>query len=372
MDKELKRIIIIFALLKLLILTIVVIAPFLNIPNHKANPTHTILDGFAQYDALTYFDIASNGYNSVYNGIGNYFAYPLYPLLIKIFGFIFGIPLAALLISNIASFLAIFALYILVKEELGKNIAYKTAFYLILFPTAYFLTMMYNESLFLLLTVLTFLFAKRNNWLLCGISGFLASLTRFQGIFLFLPIAYIYLRSIGFKLKNIKFNGIYTFLIPLGMVSFFSYLYLITGNFFINLTSQTKYGKSIVLPFEAFIDYGLRIIKQPMVVNMLYFSISLILIIIFIYLLFKLYKLGKKEYFIYMGLSLLIPLISSNLDASTRFELVMFPAFISMAFLSQDPQKNKIIILLYILFFLLMIAFTVWHTLGGFIIVGFN
>ena len=90
-----------------------------------------------------------------------------------------------------------------IKEEFDEHIAYKSIFYLLLFPTAYFFTAMYTEALFLFLVASMFLFARRDNWLVVGILGFFLSLTRIQGIILFIPMLYMYLSKIKFEFKKI-------------------------------------------------------------------------------------------------------------------------------------------------------------------------
>jgi len=70
------------------------------------------LNLFAQYDGSGYLDVAKNGYNDVfYEGNGNYHWYPLYPILIKIFSYIFGYGWSAFLVANILSFIAIYLLF---------------------------------------------------------------------------------------------------------------------------------------------------------------------------------------------------------------------------------------------------------------------
>src|SRR3989344_9569893 len=147
-DLSFKKSFYIFSLSKILVLVVGILATLLipsAVTHRQAVTENWFLNAWAQYDARAYLDIAQNGYNPQFPGGGNYAWYPLYPLLVKIFSFI-GYDLAAFLISNIASFVAIFYLYKLVKNELGERNAKKTILYLSFFPTVYFLTAMYAES----------------------------------------------------------------------------------------------------------------------------------------------------------------------------------------------------------------------------------
>ena len=196
-DKTFRRVITIFIIAKILVITTGFLAHYL-IPvestNRQIRSDNIFLNPWAQYDAGAYLDIAENGYNMEYNGTGNYSWYPLYPLMIIMLGFL-GYPLAAFLISNVFSLLAIIVLYLLIKKEFGPEITEKTVFYLLLFPTAYFFTAMYTESLFLFLAVAMFYFARQDKWLLVGTLGFMISLSRMQGALLFIPMLYMYLST---------------------------------------------------------------------------------------------------------------------------------------------------------------------------------
>ena len=115
--RDLKKIITVFVIYKILIISIAY-GSYAFIPEDLTRRKHsdfTLLDPFAQLDARAYLDIAKNGYNAEFNATNNYGWYPLYPLLIRVFSFI-GFELAAFLLSNIFSFIAVLLLYILVQK----------------------------------------------------------------------------------------------------------------------------------------------------------------------------------------------------------------------------------------------------------------
>ena len=60
-------------------------------------------------------------------------------------------------------------------------------------PVSFFLSAVYTESLFLALSVGSIYAARRERWLLCGVLGFLAAISRNGGVALILPTAIIYL-----------------------------------------------------------------------------------------------------------------------------------------------------------------------------------
>jgi hypothetical protein len=57
-----------------------------------------------------------------------------------------------------------------------------------IFPTAFFLTANYTESLFVLLSCSSFYAARRTRWIAAGVLGLFAALTRVAGLFLFVSL----------------------------------------------------------------------------------------------------------------------------------------------------------------------------------------
>jgi hypothetical protein len=81
---------------------------------------------------------------------------PFYPLMIRIFMFplqIFGLTpiatatLAGIIVSALGALLGMLALYDLTRDSLGEEGALRAAFYLIIFPTGFFLLQVYTEGL---------------------------------------------------------------------------------------------------------------------------------------------------------------------------------------------------------------------------------
>ncbi len=372
-EKEFRKVIYLFIIAKIFVIAIAVSIQFI-VPEEI---THTqkisgswFLNPFAQYDSTAYLDIAKNGYNSQFaDGTGNYHWYPLYPLLIRVFSFI-GHDLAAFLIANIASILAVMALYTLVREELGKSSAYRTAFYILLFPTAYYFTMMYTESLFLLLSLCTFYSAKQEKWLAAGIFGFLASLTRIQGILLFIPILIIYLRSVGFEyrkhfssanIRKIKSNSLFLLLIPAGFFAFMLYDLVAFGDAFIQLKSALVFGRHLSLPWEGFAHAINAMINDTTLINLSYHIYNLFITVSFIGLIWISYKKLKPEYTAYFLLTVVALLFGPNLFGMSRYMLIVFPAFVALTTIDRNRLMRHGLLALYAVFVILMIGFIMLH-----------
>ncbi len=357
---QLRKIIYIFLVYKILIISIAY-ASYILIPENftrRKNSDTPLLDPFAQLDARAYLDIAKNGYNADFgSGATNYGWFPLYPFMIKAFSFI-GYELAALLIANIFSFVAVYLLYILVSEEIDKKVAYRTILYTLFFPTAFFLSVMYTESLFLSLSLATFIFAKRNKWHYSGVCGFLASMTRTQGFLLMLPIAYMYLRSKNFKFQNIDRKIIFVIIIPLGLFAVFFYHYLITGDPFIQFANHLKYERALTFPWKS-IEITVKEILTETPTKIFYNSLNLFITALMVSLAYLSRKQLKKEYFIYFSASILLPLLSATIASITRFSLVIFPAFMIIAI--QSKKHKTLINVIYAFSTLLMLLSTAWY-----------
>ena len=114
--------------------------------------------------------------------------YPLYPKAAGLLARALGTPLLA---TGIALSITCLGAALLLMGDLfagwggaGSGVAGAGA--LLAFPTAFFLAAFYTESLFLLCVVAALWAARRERWLLAGVAGFAAGLTRFNG-FLIVP-----------------------------------------------------------------------------------------------------------------------------------------------------------------------------------------
>lgn len=127
--------------------------------------------------------------------------FPLWPLIIHIVAPLLGgsyplsYYLAGVLLSNLFFFAALVLFYCLLAEDFEASLARRALFYIAFYPYALFFFLGYTESLFLLLTLGTFLLLRRGkmlDWWLAGGLGFLATLTRSSGLLLAVPFLVLY------------------------------------------------------------------------------------------------------------------------------------------------------------------------------------
>lgn len=173
------------------------------------------------WDGLWYQLIAEKGY--AYSRWNSAF-WPLFPWTMRYLGRWFDVSTALVgyLVSNICFFVALVLLYRLVSLDLEEQIGRMTVWIVALFPTSLFFTAVYTESPFLMLLVGSLYAARRKHWLLAGLVGALAALTRSYGVFLVLPLGVLFLQDRGFYLRRLIPEG-FTVGIPLLGPAIFSW-----------------------------------------------------------------------------------------------------------------------------------------------------
>jgi hypothetical protein len=137
-----------------------------------------------------YLAIASNGYQ---HSAQRTAFYPIYPLLLRIFGTVFRSDLIAGVVVSLACFaIGLVVLHRLVTLELGEENANVCVMLLAFSPMAFFFSAVYTESLFLALSVGCIYLARRGRWWAAGLLGALAAASRNTGMLLAVPLLIFY------------------------------------------------------------------------------------------------------------------------------------------------------------------------------------
>lgn len=213
------------------------------------------LNQWTKWDSYHYIKLALNGYSgSIEDGKHLFLVFfPLYPWIIRAVNFVFHhIQLSGLFVSNICYIVGCCYLYGIASLEYGKEIAKKTVLYFSIFPFSFFLGGIETESLFFLLLAACFYYIKKQRWILVGILGALASITRMAGILLIIPaflewaeqtkpFKKIYLKEWKQLRKDIflKLSG--TFFIFVGPFIYFLLNYIVDKNSFQFLIYQKEH-----------------------------------------------------------------------------------------------------------------------------------
>lgn len=131
-------------------------------------------------------------------------AFPLYGYLSNIFWIVtVNFNHARFLGSYFFTALAVAALYYLVQLDFDRRIARRTVRYFLIMPYALTLMGTVPDGLFVLFSVLTLLFLRKNKYPLANLFAFLAVLTHALGALLFFPVLFTYA---SYLIGNVRLN----------------------------------------------------------------------------------------------------------------------------------------------------------------------
>jgi hypothetical protein len=346
-------------------------APWVNYPDGGA------FDILTRWDGEWYLGLAAGGYD--YDpalGIdykSNIAFFPVYPALIRVVGNILGgnNVMAGVLISHAAFFTALLLLYRLTEHEFDEGAAQRVVYYIAVFPTAIFFSAVYTESLFLLLTVAAFYALRKERWLLAGVIGAIATLTRVPGILLAIPYGLEWARRHGWTLRGIVHVGSWrgllrglrtdwlalapVFLIPLGLLLHMVYLGRTFGDplIFVHIQSGEGWNRGETEnPLIVIVSNLIFIVQQfggaENIRELDWYiwlkPLDLMFGIFFIVVSLLAWRRLGAAYGIHGLLGVLLPIASGNLSMM-RFVIVLFPVFMMLAQWGRNPMVDRIILI---------------------------
>ncbi len=148
----------------------------------------------------------------------NYAFFPMYPWTmwlvsqpLKLVGLdiLNTATLSGVLVSILGALAGMLALYDLTLDRLGEDGAMRAAFYLLIFPTGFFLAQIYTEGLFVGLAFSCLALLKRGKWIPAALLGAAATLTRAVGVALIIPMALTWFRTGDWMDIDLEWRQIY-------------------------------------------------------------------------------------------------------------------------------------------------------------------
>jgi Gpi18-like mannosyltransferase len=307
---------------------------------HVEESRHALLAVWGRWDAVHYLTIATTGYQGTEMAF-----FPLYPLLIRLVGDLVGNHLiAGMLISNASFFFGLLFLYKLLEHEFERPVARRAIFYVSIFPTAIFFSAVYTESLFFMLTVASFYYMRSQRWWLAGAIGFLAALTRAEGLLLVVPFAIEWLARYRTEPLRGWRDAIAGFLIPLGLGVYMAYLWVLRADPLYFSHAQAHWGRHPAMPWASVMNSfekmthaasGQVVANQALELGFTALIITVLLVG---------WRRLRPSYTAYMALSVLVPMCTSSLMSMPRFALVLFPMFAILARWGERPWANNLIV----------------------------
>jgi len=328
----------------------------------------SLLNPWAHWDGVWYIKIARAGYA---DADGSTAFFPLYPLLLRYLGVLFD---GNLVVTGIVVSLLCFAgsawlLFRLVARDFDERTALRAVVYLSIFPTTFFLQAVYTESLFLLLSLACFSWAREGRWRLAGLAGLFAALTRSTGVFLIVPMAVYYFQQRGWRLRRADANIANLLIVVEGLLIWMAYLAITFGRPMLFAEAQDQWRRSFMLPnfsigraLEAAMQ-GLRQVLSGQYLD-LYWPVSTpgdaysvavanltalaFLVVVGACLAYGLRRL-PPAYTLYGVVSAAYPLFFPAkyvpLLSFPRFALAIFPVFVALALFTRDrPRAHAAIV----------------------------
>ena len=295
------------------------------------------LSALSRWDGAWYLRIAESGYDYTPGQFSSVAFAPLLPLLMRLGAPLFGggkeaLLLAGIVVVNVALCAALAYLVALARFDVDASTARRAALYLIVFPTAFFLSALYPESLFLAFAIASFYHARRGQWLLAGVFAVGCALARPHGVLIVVALAAELVLQHGLSLRAIARGG-YALVLPVAaFAGWLGYLYANFGDPLVFLRTQSAWGRGLMAPWQTLANYfG----PQRGPISDLLFTIAFVALAVVVA--FRL----RPSYAVYAATFLLVPISTGQLYSIMRFGLALFPAFIVLARLGQHRLLDR-------------------------------
>lgn len=280
---------------------------------------YALLGVWERFDTLWYLHLAQSGFDRPDAVV----FYPVYPWLIALS----HLPplVASLVISTLASFLFAWGLQKLVMLDYSPAVGMRTLVLYLVWPAGFMLFAGYPESLLLCCVVWAIYFARRGCWWATAVTALLAGGTKAVGALVFLPIAFIAIRDMKWRVLASAAGAL---VVPIGMAL---WIYAHGGT-----SAQQAYAvywrTAVALPWET-LWRGLVSPAPFVALNML--ALGLLAA-------FSLAMTDRLEYAVFtlgaIGL-FLSKETTPVLQSTSRYVLVLFPAFIDAGRIFQSRVR---------------------------------
>lgn len=287
-------------------------------------------------DAGWYLTIMKNGYSARpfdTTRQENWAFFPAHPLLWNAV-VATGLPywLAGVLLANTLFFAALLLLHRWVASLRGEAVAGQAVLGLALYPTAYFFSLPWTESLFLVLLCAALLAAGSRRWWLAGGAGALLSATRATGV-LFAPLMWwmAWRAGVGFWRRSAA-----AALVGVGLALFMGWLWWRTGNPLAFADIQVTWGRDggnmlkelrhwLTDPLQVAVPWNLRWVNN----GALLFGLAACV---------WLARNGHRPLALFAFGCLLLPWSTGTLMSMGRYVLTCAPLFLALGVWLQRPR----------------------------------
>jgi hypothetical protein len=203
-------------------------------------------DSFAHWDAISYLDIAANGYPTDLDYHDAFL--PGYPLLIRAVSVITRDPVVAgVVVSGVAGLVALAAVFALVRRERDAGTAHFAVWAVALAPLGFFLSGVYTESGFIAGVALALMLMRSGRMREAGVAAAFATSMRVTGIVL-LPVMLLEM----VRQHRVRTDVGWLVLVVLPLILYGVYMRLRTGDAlaFLHAQSLPSFGETAAWPWD--------------------------------------------------------------------------------------------------------------------------
>ncbi|MDQ3198834.1 MAG: hypothetical protein M3Q46_06555 [Verrucomicrobiota bacterium] len=283
------------------------------------------LEIWNRWDATHYLRLAETGYTASGEARVSLVFFPLYPWFVRIIGWVVrDYQVAAFVASGVASVAAALLLRRLARYDESDEVARHSVWFLLIFPTAFFLHIGYTESLFLALVLGCFLAARKERWALAGVLGASACLTRVNGMIL-LPALATEVTLQYWRTRRIDLRWLWLGLVPFGFLGYLWLNYEVTGDFFaFTKIMHEHWYKKFAPPWSGIYDVYLRALGMNINEGLNELLGVILLSVCMVWSWFRL----RLSYSVWITFNWLLMTSTAYVLSVPRYTLTLFPIFI--------------------------------------------
>lgn len=327
---------------------------------------------WANFDGVHYLQIAGQGYSDQARFL------PLYPGLLNAVARVFSTPTLsiaqvtlALLMQVGLTCVLIFSIQKLWSLDLTPVQTKDATLYLIFAPTAFFLSAVYTESIFLVLCVLALLLVRQKRTGLAILLATLVGMTRLNGLVIMVPLAMEIWQASrpGWKAKILALAPLS--IVPTGLVMYVYYNFLRWGDWlaFLHGHAQLANGRAadtVVIPLQTMYRYVQILTSLSMTQYEWWLAaLEVVMTIGTGWLLYQGYKFKTRpSLWWFSALIWLIPVLSGTWSGMPRYSLLVLSIYPILAQLFPVGKYKWVIWVSAILQIGLLVCFSRGYLVG--------
>ncbi|WP_438448388.1 mannosyltransferase family protein [Gorillibacterium sp. sgz5001074] len=333
--------------------------PQMKLPRalEESRPVH--VRDLLKFDTYSYMKITERGYDRFSmdqpHPPANWVFFPLYPLTVasaaKLLPF-WDTLTVGIVLSHVYLWLALSFIY-KIGLAMGWNDkrTRSVIFLVLLYPASAYYSLMYTESLFLLLSAATIYFSITRRFGAALLIGGLSTVTRVPGFANLVFAAGSLILAKGFKWswRDLKYAGFFlASLLPL--IAYFGYLKRLTGDFLAAVHEQANWARETSFPFQAYWHF----IRKPYFSlgggwdnGVISFTMTTFVLTVFAAAFLLQFRRFRREpsqllFFAYGALLITVPFSSSPeyLTSVVRYMMVSLPLYF---YLQELGEKHDLV-----------------------------